>query len=88
MRCISTSAWAVTARLKRKNLCCASSATGAEAPKPKKWICRAWISKSTARLIRLGSSAWQALSSEAMALPKIFCVYAAGLSSASTARLT
>ncbi|MCX4196188.1 ribose-phosphate pyrophosphokinase-like domain-containing protein, partial [Methylobacterium organophilum] len=40
MRCISTSECAVTARLKRKNLCCASSATEAEAPRPKKWICR------------------------------------------------
>jgi hypothetical protein len=49
-------------------------ATGAEAPRPKKWICRAWINRSTARLIRFGSRAWQALSSEAMALPKIFWV--------------
>jgi len=48
--------------------------TGAEAPSPKKWICRAWINKSTARLIRFGSSAWQAVSSDAIALPKIFCV--------------
>ncbi len=74
MRCISTSAWADTARLKRKNLCWASSATGAEAPRPKKWICRAWIIMSTARLTCCGSSCWQALSSEAMALAKIFWV--------------
>jgi len=33
-----------------------------------------WISRSTALLIRFGSRAWQALSKEAMALPKIFCV--------------
>ena len=88
MRCISTSECAVTARLKRKNLCCASSATEAEAPRPKKWIWRAWIIRSTARLTSCGSRLWQALSSEAMAEPKILRVYSAGPSSGSTAWLT
>ncbi|MNN79454.1 hypothetical protein D3C81_1961020 [compost metagenome] len=74
MRCISTSEWADTARLKRKNLCWASRATEAEAPRPKKWICRAWIIRSTARLISCGSRLCRALSREAMALPKIFRV--------------